>query len=165
MDLRLLDPRTFRTLASSKRVQILRLLAQRPHTPAELARQLGVAEQTVTYHLGKLADAGLAARRPDARPWAYHELTPPGRDIVANAPSATAPVALAILLSLAAVGSGVAWWMGQPEPLPPNSMASPAPVPDWVTWVGVGGIALGLLAAILLALAMLGRRARRLLSP
>ena len=163
MDFRLLDPRIFQSLASRRRVEILRLLAQRPHTPTELARQLGVTEQTVTYHLSKLADAGLAARRPDERPWAYHELTIPGRELVENAPSAKAPATLAVVLALAAVALGISWWMAQPDPLPPNSLASPAPVPEWVAWVGGGAIVTTALAVLFLAVAAVGRNARRAL--
>ena len=163
MDLRLLNPRIFRTLASPKRVEILRLLAQRPHTPAELARRLDLTEQTVTYHLSKLSDAGLALRRLDRRPWAYHELTGSGRDLVENAPSAKAPATLALLLSLAAFGLGRIWWMAQPELLPPTSLASPAPVPEWVAWVGGGAIVLAAAAVVLLAVALVGRKARKAL--
>ena len=35
------------------------LLAQHPHRPSTLARELGVAAQTITYHLRILEQAGL----------------------------------------------------------------------------------------------------------
>ena len=142
MDLRLLHPSIFRTLASSRRVDILRALAERPHTPAELARRTDVTEQTVQYHLDKLATAGLIERRKDERPWAYHELTGQGRDLVANPPSTKPLAVLAIASALLAAVAGWAWQDGQPEPLPPNSMASPAPSPWWVEPVGWAAVTL-----------------------
>jgi DNA-binding transcriptional ArsR family regulator len=162
MDLRLLNPRTFRALASPTRAKVLRLLAERPHTPAELARAIGLTEQTVQYHLEKLNATGLTMRRKDEeRPWAYHELTPDGRALVESPPSARTPLALAVLATVVAASLGIAWQMAQPEPLPPNSIASPAPAPDWVAWAGWTAIVVAFIAAVLLVVVWVGRRARR----
>lgn len=161
MDLRLLDPRTLRALASTTRVEILRHLAKRPHTPTELARLLGLTEQTVTYHLDKLSRAGLASRRPEERRWAYHELTPDGRAIVEDAPTASGPLALVLALALAGAVLGYLWWDARPDPLPPNSMASPAPMPEWAPWAGIGAAILAGAAALLLAITLVAWRAAR----
>lgn len=151
MDLRLLRPTLFRTLASRRRLSILTALAERPHTPAELARRTGVTEQTVHYHLGKLSSAGLTERRPDTRPWAYHQLTGQGRDLV-SAPPSTKPLA-ALALAAAAFAGVLAWlWTAaKPDPLPPDSLASPAPPPWWLDAAGWGAIVLGVLALLWLA--------------
>lgn len=161
MDLRLLNPRIFRTLASPTRVLVLRLLAQRPHTPAELARLVGVTEQTIQYHLDKLTSSGLSMRRKDdGRPWAYHELTPDGRSIVEEPPSIKGPATLALLAGLISASLGIAWQLAQPEPLPPTSMASPAPLPEWVAWAGGAAIVLAVVAVLFLVVTLVGRRAR-----
>ena len=161
MDLRLLRPSTFRALSSRRRVEILRHLAERPHTPAELARRLGVTEQTVQYHLDKLAGAGLAERRMDERRWAYHELTGMGRDVVADPPS-TKPLAV-LGLAGAALATGLAaiWASGRPEPLPPNSLASPAPEPWWLDLAIAGSVGLGVIAVIGIVSWLVARRALR----
>lgn len=146
MDLRLLDPRLFRTLASRPRAEILRALAERPHTPAELARRLGVADTTAQYHLDRLAAAGLARRRDDGRVWAYHELTSDGRALVPA--DARVPATLGALLAALAAFLAAAWWRAQPEPLPPGTIGFPVPAPSWAPWALAG-------AALCLGLAIL----------
>ena len=125
-----------------------------------------MTEQTVQYHLDKLADAGLAERRPDGRPWAYHQLTGTGRDLVTDPPSTKPLAALVLLAGLLAGGLGWLWNDGRPDPLPPNSMASPAPEPWWLdlAMAGAGGFAVLMLAA-LVAWALAGRAARTLRRP
>lgn len=150
MDLRLLHPTVFRMLASRRRVDILRALAERPHTPAELARRIGVTEQTVQYHLDKLAAAGLADRRKDERPWAYHELTAPGRDLVSDPPSTKPLAALALAMAVASGVFAWAWNQARPEPLPPNSMASPAPAPWWLDAAAWGAVSFAALTLLVL---------------
>ena len=161
MDLRLLRPSVFRVLSSRRRVEILRSLAERPHTPAELSRRLGVTEQTVQYHLDKLADVGLAERSPDARPWAYHQLTGTGRDLVTNPPSTKPLAALAILAGLLAAFLGWLWNEGRPAPLPPNSLASPAPEPWWLDLALSAWVAAMVVTAIALSAWLNMQRAQR----
>jgi DNA-binding transcriptional ArsR family regulator len=157
VDLRILNPSTFRLLASRTRVEMLRMLASRPHTPTELAKALGVTEQTAQYHLRKLAHAGFVERREDERIWAYHQLTLQGRELVTRPPTTTPLAALAIIVAFASAVCAWIWQRAQPEPLPPTSMASPAPVPEWVAWVGYAGLGL-LAAAVILGLAWFAAR-------
>jgi DNA-binding transcriptional ArsR family regulator len=145
MDLRLLDPRLFRVLASRPRAQLLRALGERPHTPAELARRFGLADATIHYHLARLAQAGLAARREDGRAWSYHELTPAGRALMpldAGGPALAGAVA-------AAAGGWLLWlWRdAQPDPSPAGTMPFPAPVPAWAPWALAGAVAMLAVAA------------------
>ena len=139
----------------------MRALAERPHTPAELARRVGIAEQSVQYHLDKLAAAGLSERRKDDRPWAYHELTGVGRDLVANPPSTKPLAALAILTAGLASALGWLWNEGRPDPLPPTSLASPAPEPWWLDAAGWGAIALAAVTLLWLVAWWQVKRARR----
>lgn len=133
------------------------MLASRPHTPTELAKALGVTEQTAQYHLRKLAHAGFVERREDERIWAYHQLTLQGRELVTRPPTTTPLAALAIIVAFASAVCAWIWQRAQPEPLPPTSMASPAPVPEWVAWVGYAGLGL-LAAAVILGLAWFAAR-------
>ncbi len=64
-------------LFTSTRVQILSKLAERPHTPSEIAKITGYSKTTVSYHLSKLSDAGLVERVERGK-WVYYRITPKG---------------------------------------------------------------------------------------
>ena len=49
----------FKALADANRLQMVGLLARRPHSVEELATVLELRASTVSHHLSKLADAGL----------------------------------------------------------------------------------------------------------
>ena len=49
-----------RALAHPVRLQILRLITERPLSAGELARELGIASASASYHIRQLADSGLA---------------------------------------------------------------------------------------------------------
>jgi ArsR family transcriptional regulator, arsenate/arsenite/antimonite-responsive transcriptional repressor len=65
----------FRALGDPARVRILNLLATREDTVCvcELIEPLGLAQPTVSFHLKKLADAGLVEREQRGK-WAYFSL-------------------------------------------------------------------------------------------
>lgn len=151
MDLRLLQPTIFRTLASRRRVSVLTALAERPHTPAELARRIGVTEQTVQYHLDKLTSTGLVERRRDERPWAYHQLTRQGRDLLGDPPRTKPLATLAVAAAALAGLLGWLWSAAKPDPLPPTSLASAAPDPWWLEAAAWGAVAMAALAVLGLA--------------
>jgi DNA-binding transcriptional ArsR family regulator len=154
-----LDPRVMRALSSSRRTAILRALGERAHTPAELARRLGVAEPTVQYHLDRLASAGLARRRDDGRRWAYHELTDEARAVVQSAgPVATATAAFSLLVAAALAWL---WWDAQPDPLPPGTIGMQLPAPAWAPWVLAGAGLLFVVGLAVAAYAVAAWRARR----
>lgn len=159
-----LSPGVFRAIASPRRVDMLRLLAERPHTPTELARRLGVSEATARQHLDVLRRSRLAERREDGRVWAYHVLTDEGRALLRAGVGAPAAAGLAAF-ALAGLGAVLLWrWDAlRPEPLPPGSMGMPIPPDPSLPWLAAGAFA-ALAAAALLALACLAlaRALRRL---
>nr|HDO80957.1 ArsR family transcriptional regulator [Candidatus Bathyarchaeota archaeon] len=63
------DYSTARIVFSEERLRILRLLAEKPMYPKELARRLRVNEQKVYYHIGELKKAGIifVAKRKEVK--------------------------------------------------------------------------------------------------
>src|SRR5678816_2819190 len=60
----------FKALADGSRLQIVGLLARKPHTVEELAALLDLRPSTVSHHVAKLVAVGLVRGRPDGH---YHE--------------------------------------------------------------------------------------------
>src|ERR1051326_5467375 len=123
-----LDAETFRALASSTRLTVLKALDERRKTLTELARDLQLNKATVHEHMQLLTGAGLVRKRDDeGRKWIYYELTWTGQRILH--PEATTTFNLLLGLSIAAAGGGVAmmgralgWWFAaHPAALPEES--------------------------------------------
>jgi DNA-binding transcriptional ArsR family regulator len=57
----------FRALGDATRFAMAGLLARRPMSSAELARQLGLSKPTVVHHVHELRQAGLLRERPDGK--------------------------------------------------------------------------------------------------
>jgi DNA-binding transcriptional ArsR family regulator len=112
-----LDAETFRALASSTRLTVLKALDERRKTLTELSRDLNLNKATVHEHMALLTAAGLVKKRDDeGRKWIYYELTWTGQRILH--PEATTTFNLLLGLSVAAAGGGVAmlgrslgWWL------------------------------------------------------
>jgi DNA-binding transcriptional ArsR family regulator len=112
-----LDADTFRALASSTRLTVLKALSERRKTLTELSRDLNLNKATVHEHMALLTAAGLVRKRDDeGRKWIYYELTWTGQRILH--PEATTTFNLLLGLSVAAAGGGVAmlgralgWWL------------------------------------------------------
>jgi DNA-binding transcriptional ArsR family regulator len=112
-----LDADTFRALASSTRLTVLKALDERRKTLTELSRDLALNKATVHEHLQLLTAAGLVRKRDDeGRKWIYYELTWTGQRILH--PEATTTFSLLLGLSVAAAGGGIAmlgralgWWL------------------------------------------------------
>lgn len=112
-----LDADTFRALASSTRLTVLKSLDERRKTLTELSRDLALNKATVHEHMALLTAAGLVRKRDDeGRKWIYYELTWTGQRILH--PEATTTFNLLLALSVAAAGGGVAmlgramgWWL------------------------------------------------------
>ena len=112
-----LDADTFRALASSTRLTVLKSLDERRKTLTELSRDLNLNKATVHEHMALLTAAGLVRKRDDeGRKWIYYELTWTGQRILH--PEATTTFNLLLGLSVAAAGGGVAmlgramgWWL------------------------------------------------------
>jgi ArsR family transcriptional regulator len=60
----------FKALADGSRLQIVGLLARKPHTVEELATLVDLRPSTVSHHVAKLVAVGLVRGRPDGH---YHE--------------------------------------------------------------------------------------------
>ncbi|CAG0979164.1 MAG: ArsR family transcriptional regulator [Candidatus Methanoperedens nitroreducens] len=68
---------------SDSRIKILKNLAKRKMTAAELTRQIGIEKNAIYKHLDKLLDAQIIRRiENDTRKWIYYELTEKGTAIV-----------------------------------------------------------------------------------
>jgi DNA-binding transcriptional ArsR family regulator len=114
-----LDADTFRALASSTRLTVLKALDERRKTLTELSRDLALNKATVHEHMQLLTAAGLVRKRDDeGRKWIYYELTWTGQRILH--PEATTTFNLLLGLSVAAAGGGVfmlgralGWWFAE----------------------------------------------------
>lgn len=114
-----LDADTFRALASSTRLTVLKALDERRKTLTELSRDLDLNKATVHEHMQLLTAAGLVRKRDDeGRKWIYYELTWTGQRILH--PEATTTFNLLLGLSVAAAGGGVfmlgralGWWFAE----------------------------------------------------
>ena len=56
----------FNVLGEPQRLKIVGLLSQRPYTVEDLARSLRLSVSTVSHHLSRLTDAGLATARAES---------------------------------------------------------------------------------------------------
>ena len=94
-----LDKKTFKTLASETRVNILKSLDRRRKTLSELSKELKLSVSTVKEHMDSLIDAELVKLKDDGHKWKYYELTRKGYRILH--PGETK---IWILLSVSALG-------------------------------------------------------------
>ncbi|HLF16549.1 MAG TPA: winged helix-turn-helix domain-containing protein [Candidatus Thermoplasmatota archaeon] len=140
-----LDGETFKALASSTRLTVLRALDERRKTLTELAKDMALNKATVHEHLQLLQSAGLVRKRDDeGRKWIYWELTWTGQRILH--PQETTTFSVLLGLSVAAAGGGffmlgraLEWWLqgktltptgdeaGDSVPLAPAGASSTAP--------------------------------------
>lgn len=124
-----LDADTFRALASSTRLTVLKALDERRKTLTELSRDLALNKATVHEHMQLLTAAGLVRKRDDeGRKWIYYELTWTGQRILH--PEATTTFNLLLGLSVAAAGGGLfmlgralGWWLAQDRSSPETAGA------------------------------------------
>lgn len=61
----------FKALADAKRLKIVGLLAQKPHTVKQLSEALGLGVSTTSHHLSYLARVGLVIARPEGHYYWY----------------------------------------------------------------------------------------------
>lgn len=117
-----LDAETFKALASSTRLTVLKALDERRKTLSELSRDLVLNKATVHEHLQLLLAAELVRKRDDeGRKWIYYELTWTGQRILH--PEATTSFSVLLGLAGLAAGGGVFmlgraldWWMSKAAP-------------------------------------------------
>jgi DNA-binding transcriptional ArsR family regulator len=72
----------FRVLASTTRIDILKLLDQSQLTVSDVSRLLGMNKATVHEHLNKLVDVGLVKKEESPRKWVYYRLTWKGKNLL-----------------------------------------------------------------------------------
>ncbi len=77
-----LDQESFKALAASTRIEVLKLLHRRPHTQAELAQELEMKPASVNEHLKALLKADLINQKDEGRKWKYYSLTEKGRCVL-----------------------------------------------------------------------------------
>ncbi len=73
---------TLKALASDRRLDILKALAERRKMPAELSRELHLSGSTIVEHLSVLESAGLVKRIETGHKWIYYDLTEKGVGLV-----------------------------------------------------------------------------------
>ncbi len=72
----------FRVLASTTRIDILKLLDQSQLTVSDVSRLLGMNKATVHEHLNKLVHVGLVKKEESPRKWVYYRLTWKGKNLL-----------------------------------------------------------------------------------
>lgn len=94
----------FRVLASSTRIDILKLLDASQFTVSDVARRLGMNKATVHEHLTKLMEVGLVKKEESPRKWVYYQLTWKGRNLL-HPERVKVMVTLATLALVIAIGA------------------------------------------------------------
>ena len=77
-----LSQETFKALANTTRIAILKHLDKRRYTQSELADLFGFAVTTIKQHIDDLKKTGLVNVIDDGRKWKYVELTKEGKAIL-----------------------------------------------------------------------------------
>lgn len=77
-----MDDKTFRSLTSKTRTEILKLLKKRNHTLSEVAEKLKISKTTAKEHLDILMEGRLIEQVPSTNKWKYYTLTKDGRKLV-----------------------------------------------------------------------------------
>ncbi len=77
-----MDEKTFKSLTSKSRTQILKLLKKRNHTLSEISEKLKISKTTVKEHIDVLIEGRLIEQVPSHHKWKYYTLTKDGRKLV-----------------------------------------------------------------------------------
>ena len=77
-----LDQQSFKALAGTKRIAILKSLNSRNKTQSELSQDLKLSVPTIKEHLNLLANAGLIEEINDGHKWKYFKLTRKGQKLM-----------------------------------------------------------------------------------
>ncbi len=77
-----MDQKTFRSLTSETRTEILKLLKKRNYTLSEIAEALKISKTTAKEHLDILIKGRLIEQVPSTNIWKYYTLTKDGRKLV-----------------------------------------------------------------------------------
>lgn len=77
-----MDDKTFKSLTSKTRTDILKLLKKRNYTLSEIAEKLKISKTTAKEHLDILVEGRLVEQVPSTNKWKYYALTKDGRKLV-----------------------------------------------------------------------------------
>jgi DNA-binding transcriptional ArsR family regulator len=80
-----MDQKTFKSLTSETRTDILKLLKKRNHTLSEIAEALKISKTTAKEHLDVLMEGRLIEQVPSTNIWKYYTLTNDGKKLVGEA--------------------------------------------------------------------------------
>ncbi len=110
-----LDLETFKALASTSRLQVLKALDERRKTLSEISRDLDLNKATVHEHLQVLVTTGLVKKLDEGRKWIYYELSWQGQRLLHPQESTTFSVLLGLSVlaaggSAALFGQALGWW-------------------------------------------------------
>ena len=95
-----MDKKTFKSLTSETRTDILKLLKKRNHTLSEIAEKLKISKTTAKEHIEVLLEGRLIEQVPSHHKWKYYTLTEDGRKIVGG----EGPTRVVILIATAIIG-------------------------------------------------------------
>jgi DNA-binding transcriptional ArsR family regulator len=90
----------FRVLASSTRIDILKLLDESQLTVSDVSRRLEMNKATVHEHLTKLIEVGLVSKEESPRKWVYYRLTWKGKNLLH-------PERVRVMVSLGIIGLAI----------------------------------------------------------
>jgi DNA-binding transcriptional ArsR family regulator len=128
----------FRVLASTTRIDIMKLLDESQLTVSDVSRRLEMNKATVHEHLNKLIEVGLVKKEDTNRKWVYYSLTWKGKNLLhperVKVMVALATIAIAVVivgLIVAMQGATV------PSPGEPNLGAEPVTVTTNMLWQGM----------------------------
>jgi len=129
----------FRVLASTTRIDIMKLLDESQFTVSDVARRLEMNKATVHEHLNRLIEVGLVKKEDTTRKWVYYSLTWKGKNLL-HPERVRVMVALAtIAIAVAIVGLIVAMQgVTVPSPGDPNIMTEPPTIITNMVWQGMG---------------------------
>ena len=91
-----LDKKIIKALASDRKREILKSLAERRKTSTEISKQLNLAPSTAIEHVKQLEVLKLIKRIETGNKWIYYELTQDGKDLI----KPSFPIKIVLVLSL-----------------------------------------------------------------
>ena len=77
-----IDKQTIKALVVETRLDILKLLTEKPYTLSDIATILSLKKSTILEHLKVLEESGLVKKEETKRKWKFYSLTLKGRKLV-----------------------------------------------------------------------------------
>jgi len=132
-----MDDKTFKSLTSKTRTDILKLLKKRNHTLSEIAEKLKISKTTAKEHLDILVEGRLIEQVPSTNKWKYYTLTKDGRKLVGEeGPKRVVITLVAFVIGMMVSIYGFSGFMGSITGTDAVMLAE-APVPETTMAGGV----------------------------